>query len=807
MLVSCNWLRELLNTDIEASAIANIITNTGLEVEEITQYSKYSFIPDSVIVGEVLSVSKHPDADRLSVCEVNIGENLPKTIICGAPNVLEGQKVAVALVNTTLTTNTGKKLDIQKTKIRGIQSEGMICAEDELNLGDNHAGVLVLNNNFKVGTSLKKALSDDYDEILEIAITPNRGDAISHIGVARDISAVLDKKINYPQLSGFQIENNFLPFTVNIENPEFCIRYSGLALDNITVSDSPEWLKNRLVSLGISSINNVVDITNYVMMECGQPLHAFDIDKLDSNHIIVKTLPAGTIFKSLDGQEKILSGQEIMICDSNKAVAMGGVMGGENSMITEKTTRVFLESACFSPSSIRKTAKLHGFNTDASYRFERGTDPELTIFALKRAALLIKEICNAQISSDIIDCYPVQVKKNIVHLEFSFVDKFLGNKIIPEIPENILLKLDYNILEKNNNNLTLEVPSYRTDVSRPVDVIEDFLRIYGYNKISIDNHTTGPLPQGKIETFSNFFNKISSFLQYNGFSEILTPSFLSSQIINEHCKEDEIMTVKTINSVNSNFDTLRHNFLYSGLEAVSFNYKRSNYNIRLFESGHIYYKNEKNNFIEKEKIAFWTSGNIYEENWITPSQKCDFYYLKSVVENILSLSGISSYSMIINDQTSKHHLYKAEYILNDTEIAFVSQVNPELLSVYDIKSDVFYAELHVDNLIQCAGRKKTTYVQPSKYPATQRDLSLLIPSNVLFSQIIEILNSLNIDILTETHLIDVYQGNNIEHGEKSYTIRMKFQDETTTLTDAVIDKHINRIISSLTKNINARIRK
>ena len=806
MQVSYNWLKEYSDVKLSVEELANLITNTGLEVEEIVPIFQPDNVPDSVVAALVLSVEKHPAADRLSVCIVDDGKNKIQ-VVCGAPNVATGQKVAFAPVGTCLKNAKGEQITLSKVSIRGLESSGMICAEDELSLGKDHSGIMLLEDDAVVGMPLKDYLSQKNDYIIELAITPNRGDAISHIGVVRDIAAVLNQKVKIPDVSLFSVDNHLHTFKVSIENPELCYRYCGLSLSHVKVEESPDWLKASLLSVGLSSVNNVVDVTNYVMMECGQPLHAFDTDFLEGNQIIVKTLAKGTSFETLDGQKKELNGTEIMICDANKAVAMGGVMGGVNSMIKSESVNVFLESACFSPSSIRKTAKYHGYNTDASYRFERGTDPELTIYAIKRAAMLLKEIAGAQISSNLIDCYPKEIEKKIVKIEFDFVNKFLGNDIDEAHFVSVLKRLDYEIIEQNGQYVVVSVPGYRTDVSRPVDVIEDFLRIYGYNKISFTQSMNSPLPQGNIEAQSQFINSLEGFLRAAGYFELLTPSFISSSIINEFCADEKPFMIQSINSVNANFDTLRHNFLFSGLEAVSYNYKRNNYNLKLYESGRVYFKNADGSIRESDKLAMWVTGNQFDEHWKQPNLKSDFFYLKAVVKNLLQLSAVQNFE--ISETKSPYNLYEFSVEIScDGEIlAEIAKLKAEVANKFDIRNDIYYAELNLAELFKYKKLNKVRFNSLSKFPSVIRDLSLLIPQSISFHEIEMNIKGLNLTLLREIHLIDIYQGDKLEEGKKSYTIRLKFQDETATLKDNIVDEIISKIAAKLNLELNAQIRK
>jgi len=806
MLVSYNWLKELLDTEISVEELSEILTASGLEVEEINAYSDLSFIPSEVVTARVLSVERHPQADKLTVCTVDAGNTGSYRVVCGAPNVKAGQITAFAPVDTTLTTFSGKKLELKKAVIRGVESEGMLCAEDELGLSHDHSGIIELPQDTAVGIPVKNILAKYNDYSIELSITPNRGDAISHIGAVRDLSALKKIKIKWPSVDKFSIDNRLFQFDVDIQCPELCYRYSGLSLSDVEVKESPEWLKNRLLVCGINPINCVVDVTNYVMLECGQPMHAFDIERLEGKKIIVRTAYKNEIFKTLDDREVKLAGTEIMICDEEKAVAMGGVMGGFNSMITAGTTKVFLESACFSPSGIRKTASMHGYSTDASYRFERGTDPEITVYALKRAALLLKEIANAEISGDLTDVYPGKKPPRQVSLDFNFVNQFIGTRIAPDLVCEVLQWLDYQIINKTDERVLLEVPSYRTDVFRHVDVIEDFLRIYGFDKIAFSDQMKGPLPRGKVESFSSFNDKLSNFLVANGFYEILTPSFISSSVINEYPDQEKTSLVKTINAVNVNFDTLRNHFLFSGLEALSYNVKRSNSNLKFFEFGRIYLKTPEA-YEEKDRLGVWITGDIFPENWNVRVQKADFYYLKSIINNILALSGIEKAEYKQVNTEAEWLSYVFDICYEDLTVARAGMVHPALAAKYDLKNEVYYAEFDPVVLKNINSNTRIKFKPLNRFPVILRDLSVILDERIKYDEILACLMQLKEPLLQSVGLIDYFTGEKIGEGKKSYTIRIKFQHENRTLKDDEVDEIIGKIINSLQQNLQAQIRK
>jgi phenylalanyl-tRNA synthetase beta chain len=798
MLISYKWLKDYIDFDLSVEEVAEILTNTGLEVDEISKYRNIKELADSIVVGHVLETKKHPDADRLTICKVDVGGAEPHQIICGAPNVASGQKVAVAKVGTSLKTFSGDEIKIKKAKIRGVESFGMICAEDELGLSEDHDGIMVLNKDLTPGKKFIETLDLYEDEIIDIAITPNRGDAISHIGVARDLAAYLQKELKYPDVSGFKAEES-KNVPVTIEIPELCPRYSALVIDGLEVKESPKWLQNRLRALGLNPVNNLVDVTNYVMMETGQPLHAFDLNELKGPEIIVKNLPKGTKFKTLDESEIELDGSEIMICDAKGGVAMGGVMGGYNSMVSESTTSILLESAHFNPSSIRKTARTHGFATDSSYRFERTTDPNATVEVMKRAALLMLETAGGKIVSDVIDVYPKPVINKEIFLSFDFVNKIVGNKILPETLRNVLSGLEYHILEENNEGFKIEVPTYRADVLRPIDLIEEFLRIYSYNKISFSEQVTASLPKLFIEQKHHLKNRISDALSGNGFYELFTQSFTPAKYV-----EEGKSYVKTLNAVNKNLDTLKIDFLTSGLEVISYNFNRNVKNIKCYDFGKVYFRNSDGSYGETEKFGLWVTGLDHEQHWFRKSQQQDIYVIKAYVENVLRLANIRDYKMQKFDD--ERFAYGIKYLIEKEEIVKMGFVNPEILEKFDIKQDVYYAEIEFSKIIKKTERFLDSQ-QPSKFPGTTRDLSIIIDQQITFEEIKENILTLNNKLLKDIKLIDVFEGGSLNEGQKSYALRMSFQDSEKTLKDKQVDGFVNKVIKNLESNLNLTVRK
>lgn len=804
MLVSYKWLMNYIDGEIPLDEVVEILTNTGLEVEGVENNNKFENIHEGVVIGFVKSIEKHPEADKLTICQVDVGGENDLQIICGAPNVDAGQKVAVATIGSQLDFTDGKSLKIKSAKLKGTLSEGMICAEDELGLGQNHEGIMVLDVNLPIGIPFKEAFGGEGDQIIEIAITPNRGDAISFIGIARDIAAVTGKKMLVPSTDSFSIGSNKIKVDVEIAIPDLCPRYSCVVVDGLKVKESPDWLKSKLKSIGHKPVNNIVDACNYLMYENGQPLHAFDLDKIASNKIIVNNLAKDYKFKALDGSEIELFGNEIMICDTEKGVAMGGIMGGFNSMVTESTTTILIESAYFNPTSIRKSSKKHLLLTDAAYRFERGTDPNFTVEALKRAALLIQEVAGGEISSEIVDVYPNPISLKEIELNFDYVRKICGNYFTNEQIVNVLESLEYHIPNITENTCHVIVPSYRPDVERPIDLVEEFLRIYSYNKITFDNKVNSSLPNEEKSLKIKLLNGISSYLTSNSFYEILTPSFTNSKYLNQ--TESNILPVKTLNAVNSNLDTLRTEFTLAGLETIAFNHNRNNFNTKIFEFGKTYFR-VNDRYVENEKLGIWISGFQNEENWYQPSKKVDFYYLKSIIFNVLKLGGFDHSNLKQIKIEEDNFSYGVELRLKKTKIAKIGLLSNDLMKKFDIKSEVFYAEIDLEKVMNQLSLVNVKYTSPSKFPGSSRDLAFVVDKNVTFEEVKQKIKNLNFNILKDISIFDKYEGEKISPDKKSYAIRLKFQDENKTLEDIYLDKMMEKIISLLENEFNAIIRK
>lgn len=817
MKISHSWLTQYLNVSKTPEEISRILTSIGLEVESLEAMEIVKGGLSGVVVGEVLTCEKHPDADKLSLTTVNVGADQPLSIVCGAPNVAKGQKVLVATVGAKLYFN-NQEIVIKKAKLRGQLSEGMICAEDELGLGDSHDGIMVLPADAPVGMPAAEYLKIEKDYQYEIGLTPNRIDAASHYGVARDLAAYLTYhehpvRANLRDVSDFKVENNTLPIPVEVLNTEACPRYCGVTISGVKVAPSPEWLQKRLRAIGLNPINNVVDVTNFVLHEVGQPLHAFDADAIKGNKVVVKTMPEGTPFVTLDGVERKLSGEDLMICNESEPMCIAGVFGGLHSGVTEKTTKVFLESACFNPVYVRKTGRRHDLHTDASFRFERGTDPNITIWALKRAALLIKEIAGGSISSEIVD-----VNSNpIQHYEVEFnIDRAwsLIGKQIPEADIDRLLEgLEIKVLTKNGKQWLLGVPTYRVDVRREADVVEDILRIYGYNNVEIGSKVNGTLSYTKKPDSLQMQNIVSDYLSSNGFAEIMCNSLTKGGYYEKLTTFPEANSVKILNPLSNELNVLRQTLLFGGLESIQRNTNFRNPNLKLYEFGNCYVfkpevKSQKplDKYSEHFAIGIWLTGENIQEHWMTKPEKQNFFHLKGYVHSVLKRFGFDIDRIDVTEAPEDIYAYGLTYKAQGKHLVTFGMVNPELLKQFDIKADVFFAEIIWKPLMDMLAGTKIQYQELPKFPEVRRDLALLIDSSVKYEQIRKLAFETERKLLKSVNLFDVYQGKNIPEGKKSYAISYILQDETKTLTDEQIDKTMKRLIDVYVKELGAQLR-
>jgi phenylalanyl-tRNA synthetase beta chain len=818
MNIAYSWLKEYIDIDINPTELGQILTSLGLEVGSIEEVETIKGGLKGLLVGEVLTCEKHPDSDHLSKTTVNVGTGEILPIICGAPNVAAGQKVIVAVVGTTLYDG-DKEFTIKKSKIRGEVSEGMICAEDEIGLGTSHDGIMVLSPDAVVGTPAAKYFNVESDWQIEVDLTPNRIDAGSHIGVARDLAAYLKQHqdISYkkPSVDEFKVENNNLPIPVEIGTPAACHRYAGVTISEVEIKESPDWLKNRLRSIGLNPINNVVDVTNFILMETGQPLHAFDASEIKGNKVIVRTLPAGTKFITLDGVERELHQDDLMICNGfSEPMCIGGVFGGEKSGVKDSTTNIFLESAWFDSVYIRKTARRHGLNTDASFRFERGTDPNGVLYALKRAALLIKETAGGTISSDVVDIYPVKAEHFNVEIKLSNVKRLLGVEIPTEQLKNILQALEIEIVSENSETLGLKVPPYRVDVQREADVIEEILRIYGYNTVAPGRQVNSTLQYKSLIDPEKIKNMISDYLVANGFNELWSNSLTKASYYEnlETYKSDE--TVKIYNPLSQDLNAMRQSLIFGGIEAIVRNTNFQNPDLKLFEFGNTYFfkggeniNSPADKYSEEYHLGLFITGKKRNENWISAEEKSSFYELKSFVNNILIKLGFSLDKLksepLSNDIIEEGIAYRRGDGKTFAELGFISG---KLLKEAGIENDVYYADFNWDFILQQSANFKIAYTELPKFPSVRRDLALLVDEDVTFARLKEIAKKTEKSLLKEVDIFDVYKGDKLPAGKKSYALSFILRDDEKTLNETVIERTMNRLIAMFEKEAGAKLR-
>ena len=809
MNISYNWLKQFLKIDWESQKTAELLTDLGLEVEGVSSYESIKGGLKGVVVGHVTECKNHPNADRLKLTKVDIGTSSLLQIVCGAPNVTKGQKVAVAGIGATLYTKDGEAWTLKKGKIRGEESQGMICAEDELGLGDSHDGIMVLDSTLKPGTSLSEVFETEIDEIFEIGLTPNRADAMSHFGVARDLKAGLkqkeiEKELITPPTSHFNVDNRSLKINVVVENSELAPRYCGITLSDLIVQPSPSWLQNRLKAIGLAAINNIVDATNYVLHEMGQPLHAFDADRIYGKKVIVKTVAKGTKFMTLDGEERELHEDDLMICDGEKPMCIAGVFGGINTGVTQNTTSIFLESAYFDPVSIRKTAKRHGLNTDASFRFERGIDIENVEYSLKRAALLIKEIAGGNITSDIIDLYPKRKEDLGVFLTFDKIDKLIGQKIPQDTIKSILASLDIKVKNVTETGLGLSIPSYRVDVKREVDVIEEILRVYGYNNIAFKTKLNASIAKTSKFEDHKLQDQIGNMLAAQGFFEIMTNSLTSSEypgFVKDLTKEQ---TISMLNPLSAELSILRQTMLFSGLETISHNVNRKKPNLQFFEFGKTYHKTDKTR-LERKHLALYVTGNRNGGgNWSTPTQKTDFYFLKSIVENIFSRLGLKN----IDEEAITNTVFSEglSLVLKKKELVSFGVINTSILKRFDIKQEVLYADFNWGNVVALLNQTDVVFKDIPKYQEVKRDFALLLDNDATFKQVQDLGFNTEKKLLKAIQLFDVYTGDKLPNGKKSYAVSFTILDDKKTLTDTQIDKIMNKLRKKYEMELGAELR-
>ena len=813
MKVSLSWLKEFVAINISPNEVGEILTDIGLEVEKQLEVETIKGGLIGVVIGEVISKDKHPDADRLNITKVNVGLEQPYQIVCGAPNVEKGQKVVVALPGAILYPVAGESFKIKASKIRGVESHGMICAEDEIGLGKGHDGIMVLDSSAKVGMPAAQFFNVETDVVFEIGLTPNRADAMSHFGVARDLMVAFKHRGLMTQESlvcshsvdKFAIANESLNIEVKVENKDVCPIYTGVSISNVKVGESPKWIKDRLNSIGVNPINNIVDATNYVLHELGQPLHAFDADVVGKT-VIVKTLPSNSKFKTLDDVERTLHEEDLMICNDQGGMCIAGVFGGEQSGVSDSTTNIFLESAYFNPVSIRKTAKRHGLSTDASFRFERGIDPNNTIYALKRAAMLIQEVAGGEIASQIKEFKSTEIPNFVFDINLQRINSLLGVEIDKSISTNILSSLEIKIIKDQGDVLTIEVPAYRVDVQREADIAEEILRIYGFNNIPIpEKLNTSITSRDKIDK-EHVQHMISDLLVSKGLCEAMSNSLTKSVYSkeNESKQVQEAFNVKMLNPLSSDLDVMRQSMLFGALESVKLNQNYGTSRVRMFEFGKIYHRFESG-FNEQKFLAVYLSGGKEPESWNGNTETVSFYTLKGIIEAIFEKLGIlKNYQILAN----KNELLEdgITYQIAKKQVANVAWIGKKLKKQFGLKSDVFYAEINWDFVLELLQMNKVKFKELPKYPAVTRDLSLLIDSDIAFGDLLIIANQAEKKLLKEVSLFDVYEGDKLLEGKKSYAMRFILQDETKTLQDKEIDAAMQRIQKSLEEKCNVQLR-
>ncbi len=808
MKISYNWLKQFLQVDWEENKTSELLTDLGLEVEGIETKESIKGSLEGILVGEVLTCVQHPNADRLKITTVDLGTADPVQIVCGAPNVAAGQKVPVATIGTTLYDDKGVGFKIKKGKIRGEESHGMICAEDELGLGNSHDGILILDKKLKAGTQAAEVFNIETDQVFEIGLTPNRADAMSHYGVARDFRAgLIQHGINLelitPSVSDFHVEQRRLRIDVEVENKDLAPRYCGISIVDVEVKDSPEWIQNRLKSIGITPKNNIVDITNYVLHELGQPLHAFDASKIKGNKVIVKTLAQGTKFTTLDEVERELHKEDIMICDSeSNPLCIAGVFGGINSRVSEKTTSIFLESAYFNPVSIRKTAKRHALNTDASFRFERGIDINFTKYALKRAAILIKKYANGKIASDVIDFYPEKIEDFQVFLSYESAFRLIGQEIDKETIKNILASLEIKISSETEGGLGLTIPSYRVDVQREADIIEEILRVYGYNNIKFSHklNTSISFDSNKDVSLENI---VANQLTTLGFNETMANSLTKEEYssFSENLKSE--FNVTMLNPLSNDLKVMRQSLLFSGLESISYNLNRKNNSLKLYEFGKTYHKYEKG-YQEDKHLTIFVSGARTKDSWTSLTQNTNFFYLKGIVMSTLERIGITN----IKTSPVKSDVFSEGIVLSlgKNKLVEFGVIKKKILREFGIKQEVLFADFDWTSILSISGKKKIKVSMLPKFPSVKRDLALLLDEKITFKEIYDLAFQSERNLLKDLGLFDVYQGDKLPEGKKSYAVSFVLQDNNKTLEDRQIDKIMQKLQQSFEKNLGAVLR-
>ena len=820
MNISYKWLKEYVDFTLTPQEVCDALTSTGLEVDALEEVQSIKGGLKGLYVGKVLTCEPHPNSDHLHVTTVDLGRETPSQIVCGAPNVAAGQKVIVADLGCVLYDG-DKEFVIKKSKLRGVESYGMICAEDEIGVGTSHDGIIVLPEDAKVGQPAAEYYNLESDWLIEIDITANRADALSHWGVARDLYAWLvrngyETSLHRPDCNGFAVDNNDLPVKVTIENNDACKRYACVSITDCEVKESPAWLQDRLRVIGLRPINNIVDITNYIMMAYGQPLHCFDADMVTGHHIVVKTMPEGTPFVTLDGEEHKLGSHDLAICNEEDAMCIAGVFGGKGSGTYETTKNVVLESAYFHPTWIRKSARRHGLSTDASFRFERGIDPNGVIYALKQAAIMCKELAGGKVSMEINDVYPEPMQDFKVSLKYDYVNSLIGKDLQPEMIKSIVTSLEMKIDSETNDGIELSVPPYRVDVQRPCDVVEDILRIYGYNNVEIPTQLKSSLViKGYEDNKHKLENVIGEQLVGCGFNEIMNNSLTKSAYYTGLNSYHEDNLVRIMNPLSSDLDVMRATLLFGCLESIAYNANRKNPDLRLFEFGNVYeYNPAKQNpdnpmqaYKEQTHLGLWVTGKRVSGSWAHADEDSTFYELKAYVVNVLRRVGVASEQVVV--KKSDNDIFSNAMALETRSgkvLAELGVVNKKLMKAFGIDNPVYYADIHWNEVVKAVNKNVVGFHEISKYPAVSRDLALLIDKNVKFGDIERIANQTERKFLKKVELFDVYEGKNLPEGKKSYAVNFILQDESKTLTDKQIDAIMGKLINNLKKELNAELR-
>ena len=820
MNISYNWLKEYVSFDLTPAEVAEALTSIGLEVGGVEEVQSIKGGLEGIVIGEVLTCEPHPNSDHMHITTVNLGSGDPVQIVCGAPNVAAGQKVVVATLGTKLYDG-DECFTIKKSKLRGVESLGMICAEDEVGLGTSHDGIMVLPADAVPGTPAKDYFNIKSDYVLEVDITPNRADACSHYGVARDLYAYLVQagkatSLTRPSDDAFCVDNQDLPIAIEVADTTACPRYAGVTVKGVTVKESPAWLQDKLRLIGLRPINNVVDVTNYILHAYGQPLHCFDADKIKGGKVIVKTMPQDTPFVTLDGVERKLDAHDLMICNAEEPMCMAGVFGGLDSGSTEATKNVFLESAYFNPTVVRKTARRHGLNTDSSFRFERGIDPNSVIYCLKQAAMLIKELAGGTISMDIKDLYPHPIADFTVDLNYQYVHDLVGKTIPVETIKRIVTSLEMKILSETSEGITLQVPAYRVDVQRPCDVVEDILRIYGYNNVEIPTTLKSSLTvKGEVDQWQKMQNLISEQLVGCGFNEILNNSLTKSAYYDGLETYPSQHLVMLMNPLSSDLNCMRQTLLFGGLESIRHNVNRKCADLKFFEFGNCYYYHaDKKNpekplaaYSENNHLALWVTGKRVSNSWAHPEENSSVYELKAYVLNIFARLGLNLGSVVFGNLSND--IYSVAVTVQTRGgklLATYGVLTKKLQKAFDLDDEVYYAEINWHELMKAVKNVKVSYTEISKYPAVKRDLALLLDKNVQFAEVEKIAYDTDRKLLKAVELFDVYEGKNLEPGKKSYAVSFLLQDEHATLNDKQIDKIMQKLIANLENKLGAKLR-